>query len=215
VSIDPLIADLGDPQSHNPYSYVINNPVNLVDPTGMSFSGVEPILTDPAEFETISSPGEPGPEESHRSAGSMIREVADLIRFMALLDYLIEREEAEIARLDREISEVDFHISLNEKEIAANAARIASRTASDLFRLGRIGRVIADFLAGLVNMREKQALEDNLARRERLIAEREQSTSRIETLKKDRLVVDKRADDLVRQLRQLRGEDTFPPGDAL
>jgi len=37
TSVDPLgaSADIGDPQSFNRYSYVQNNPVNLIDPDGM------------------------------------------------------------------------------------------------------------------------------------------------------------------------------------
>ena len=39
TSVDPLIASarLGDPQSWNRYTYVINNPLRLVDPSGMSY----------------------------------------------------------------------------------------------------------------------------------------------------------------------------------
>lgn len=37
LSPDPMIQDPGDPQSLNAYSYVRNNPVNLVDPTGEFF----------------------------------------------------------------------------------------------------------------------------------------------------------------------------------
>jgi RHS repeat-associated protein len=35
VSADPLVGSIGDPQSWNAYTYVRNNPLRLVDPTGM------------------------------------------------------------------------------------------------------------------------------------------------------------------------------------
>jgi RHS repeat-associated protein len=34
LSADPLIGDIGDPQSFNRYSYVENNPIKYIDPTG-------------------------------------------------------------------------------------------------------------------------------------------------------------------------------------
>lgn len=40
VSPDPFVPAPGDPQALNRYSYVINNPVNLVDPTGFFFEKV-------------------------------------------------------------------------------------------------------------------------------------------------------------------------------
>ncbi|MDI1432847.1 FG-GAP-like repeat-containing protein [Polyangium sorediatum] len=36
LTTDPVIADVFDGQSHNRYSYVVNNPLSLVDPTGFS-----------------------------------------------------------------------------------------------------------------------------------------------------------------------------------
>src|SRR5258706_10813529 len=35
MSADPLSGAIGAPQSHNRYSYVVNNPHNLVDPSGL------------------------------------------------------------------------------------------------------------------------------------------------------------------------------------
>jgi hypothetical protein len=37
-SIDPIVQSLGDPASHNPYSYVGNDPVKRVDPDGRGWS---------------------------------------------------------------------------------------------------------------------------------------------------------------------------------
>jgi RHS repeat-associated protein len=34
MTVDPLFGDIGDPQSLNLYSYVRNNPINFIDPTG-------------------------------------------------------------------------------------------------------------------------------------------------------------------------------------
>ena len=35
LSVDPVVADVADPQSTNGYRYARNNPVNATDPTGM------------------------------------------------------------------------------------------------------------------------------------------------------------------------------------
>jgi len=40
VSPDPFVPEPEEPQSLNRYSYVVNNPVNLIDPTGYSFWSV-------------------------------------------------------------------------------------------------------------------------------------------------------------------------------
>jgi RHS repeat-associated protein len=40
LSVDPILQDLGDPQTHNAYGYVRNDPVNLVDPDGRSLKGL-------------------------------------------------------------------------------------------------------------------------------------------------------------------------------
>jgi len=40
ISPDPIVGDIDDPQSWNPYSYVVNRPTLLTDPTGMFGCGV-------------------------------------------------------------------------------------------------------------------------------------------------------------------------------
>jgi RHS repeat-associated protein len=40
TSVDPLPGDAGDPQSLNRYSYVRNDPINLIDPSGMDYCNV-------------------------------------------------------------------------------------------------------------------------------------------------------------------------------
>jgi len=37
VQADPVITEIYNPQNWNPYSYVLNNPLNLTDPSGYSF----------------------------------------------------------------------------------------------------------------------------------------------------------------------------------
>ncbi|MGH7843944.1 MAG: RHS repeat domain-containing protein, partial [Candidatus Binatia bacterium] len=44
VSPDPFVPQPSDPQSLNRYSYVLNNPVNLVDPDAISSGPLPPLL---------------------------------------------------------------------------------------------------------------------------------------------------------------------------
>jgi RHS repeat-associated protein len=55
TSVDPLgaSASVGDPQSFNRYSYVNNNPVNFVDPTGMSLADIGVLQTENPETAKI------------------------------------------------------------------------------------------------------------------------------------------------------------------
>jgi len=39
ISVDPIVVDPGLSQSHNPYSYVVNNPLRYVDLTGYDYTG--------------------------------------------------------------------------------------------------------------------------------------------------------------------------------
>lgn len=42
---DPLMGFVLEPQTHNPYAYALNNPVNRVDTTGLASESVSPFLT--------------------------------------------------------------------------------------------------------------------------------------------------------------------------
>ncbi|WP_428309894.1 FG-GAP-like repeat-containing protein [Hydrocarboniphaga sp.] len=46
ISADPTTPNVFDPQSHNRYSYVRNNPLSLVDPTGFSDEDIETVYVD-------------------------------------------------------------------------------------------------------------------------------------------------------------------------
>ncbi len=49
MSPDPLAGVLGAPQSHNAYSYVINNPPNIIDPSGLCPKGTHPATPEEAK----------------------------------------------------------------------------------------------------------------------------------------------------------------------
>lgn len=57
MSADPLRGDIGNPQSLNRYAYVLNNPLNAVDPTGMSVD-MTPGGCPPENISCESSTGE-------------------------------------------------------------------------------------------------------------------------------------------------------------
>lgn len=59
MSVDPVL-DLRTPQSHNAYSYVVNNPVNRTDPTGTETALDEP-EKDPFEDVEHTEPVTPPP----------------------------------------------------------------------------------------------------------------------------------------------------------
>lgn len=63
LSVDPIIQNLSDSQAINPYSYIMNNPLSGVDPTGYQatecLSGQEACLEEPEEILPTSNPKEP------------------------------------------------------------------------------------------------------------------------------------------------------------
>lgn len=54
MSPDSIVPDPGNPQNYNRYSYSLNNPINLVDPTGhiVKLPHDNPVDFEPIEFET-------------------------------------------------------------------------------------------------------------------------------------------------------------------
>ena len=101
ISPDPLFGSPDDPQSLNPYSYVLNSPVNFVDPTGLkqmdagggggswdhdrpggerSYGSnpeiprhdTEPIRPEPERSPRSPSPEEPSPEKNPPMGGGRV-----------------------------------------------------------------------------------------------------------------------------------------------
>ena len=75
LSVDPLIAHPGSTQSINPYSYVENNPLNKVDPTGEadlngSCGGVASHLCDNGGSWQDEHSGQTGPDANSSRSGS-------------------------------------------------------------------------------------------------------------------------------------------------
>ncbi|HSC72504.1 MAG TPA: RHS repeat-associated core domain-containing protein, partial [Candidatus Methylomirabilis sp.] len=66
ISADNLVPDAGDPQTLNRYSYVRNNPINLVDPSGRDSADPEASgdSGDPGGTPTGPDDGVPGPPDS-------------------------------------------------------------------------------------------------------------------------------------------------------
>jgi RHS repeat-associated protein len=83
LSGDPLIADPMNGQGYNRYSYVLNNPTNMTDPTGFCPEGESPMTgsrlcgVDTGAKPDISSPRlarqEPGKKKDNEPAGSGIK----------------------------------------------------------------------------------------------------------------------------------------------
>lgn len=80
TSVDPLgaSASVGDPQSFNRYSYVENNPVNAIDPTGMSLADIGVLQTE-------------NPEEAKIAEHQSLRDLQSAIND----DYMSRQEKAQ------------------------------------------------------------------------------------------------------------------------
>jgi RHS repeat-associated protein len=66
ISVDPVIANVYNPQVINPYSYCLNNPLRYIDPTGH--------ISQPAtqcEYEPLTDPGGSDDEDSKANLDNM------------------------------------------------------------------------------------------------------------------------------------------------
>jgi RHS repeat-associated protein len=64
MSADPLAGDIGNPQSLNRYSYVLNSPLDAIDPTGMSCHWDDGTIDDPPPA------GGDGPDQCAQDGGT-------------------------------------------------------------------------------------------------------------------------------------------------
>jgi RHS repeat-associated protein len=64
LSVDPIVGDLRDPQAHNAYSYVGNNPVNFIDPSGLSGEAAPSLPVQWSEQQAVSSASETRADDS-------------------------------------------------------------------------------------------------------------------------------------------------------
>ena len=75
ASADTIVPDPANPQSFNRYSYVLNNPVNLIDPSGHSYCDILPeecSVNAPELDPEISHPGLPSPKARYDAEGDYL-----------------------------------------------------------------------------------------------------------------------------------------------
>ncbi len=80
---DDIIPDLGNPQSYNRYSYVLNNPLRYTDPSGHSLEDYVLGATGLASFVAHSRADEWAKTVGNRSGNANFKSVADIQTFLA------------------------------------------------------------------------------------------------------------------------------------
>lgn len=77
LSADPTVPDTKNPQAFNRYTYVMNNPLNLYDPTGFAHEGVQASDTFKANYSLTESSGWDGPDTPDKNGLGLALTAAD------------------------------------------------------------------------------------------------------------------------------------------